>query len=423
MLEKILRKVERLIPKKLYKAGQPLYHWLLALLGAVRYNFPARDIRVIGITGTKGKTTTSELVTGVLEAAGFKVALMNGIRFKIGTDVERNKYKMSMPGRFFVQHFLRRAVDAKCDWVVLEMTSEGAKQFRHKWIALDAFIFTNLSPEHIEAHGSFEAYKQAKLSLTESLGATKKETYLIADRDDEATADFLKCGATHKHTFSIEDLRPFKADHGIEIRVDGSTIYSKLHGAFNVKNILAAITFGKAIGLSTAVLKRGIESVEKVPGRAEQIIASPYEVYVDYAHTADSLKALYESFPTQKKICVLGNTGGGRDTWKRPVMAQVADTFCDEIILTDEDPYDEDPASIIEAMRQAIVDTPTRVIMDRRAAINTALRKAKKGYVVLITGKGTDPYIMRAGGKREPWSDAEVVREEFASIAASKVSS
>lgn len=423
MIEKLLRSTEKLIPKKLYKAGQPVYHWLLALVGALRYSFPARAVRVVGITGTKGKTTTSELVAGVLEAAGYKVALMNGIRFKIGADVERNKFKMSMPGRFFVQHFLRRAVDAKCDWVVLEMTSEGAKQFRHKWIALDAFIFTNLSPEHIESHGSFEKYKQAKLSLMESLGKTSKETFLIANRDDEATADFLKCGATHKLTFSIEDIRPFKADHGIEIRVDGSTIYSKLHGAFNVKNILAAITFGQAIGLGTAVLKRGIESVEKVPGRAEQIIASPFEVYVDYAHTADSLQALYESFPTQKKICVLGNTGGGRDTWKRPVMAQVADTFCDEIILTDEDPYDEDPASIIEAMRQAIVDTPTKVIMDRRAAINTALRKAKKGYVVLITGKGTDPYIMRAGGKREPWSDAEVVREEFASITASKVSS
>lgn len=416
MLERFLRTAQRFIPKNIYTSLQPAYHWLLALAGALRYGFPARRIRVIGITGTKGKTTTTELVASMLEAGGYKVALMNGIRFKIGDTVERNMFKMSMPGRFFVQNFLHRAVAASCDWAVLEMTSEGAKQFRHKWIALDAFIFTNLSPEHIEAHGSFEKYKQAKISLTESLGKTKKETFIIADHDDEATVDFLKCGATHKLTYSIDDVRPFKADHGIEIRIDGCTIYSKLHGAFNIKNMLAAITFGKAIGMSITDIKKGIESLEKIPGRTEQIIATPFEVYVDYAHTADSLQALYESFPNQKKICVLGNTGGGRDTWKRPVMAQVAETYCDTIILTDEDPYDEDPVSIVEAMKQAITSKPVTVIMDRRLAITEALNKAEKGSVVLVTGKGTDPYIMRANGVKEPWSDADVVREVFASI-------
>jgi UDP-N-acetylmuramoyl-L-alanyl-D-glutamate--2,6-diaminopimelate ligase len=415
-METLLRKIEKLIPRKLYRAGQPAYHWLLSLAGAVRYGFPSRQIRIVGITGTKGKTTTSELVAGVLEAAGYKVALANGIRFKIGEEVERNKYKMSMPGRFFVQHFIKRAVDAKCDWIVLEMTSEGAKQFRHKWIALDAFIFTNIAPEHIESHGSFEKYKAAKLSLAESLERKGKETFLITNRNDAASEDFLKINATHTYTFSLDDIRPFKADHGIEMRIDDSTIYSKLHGEFNAKNILAAITFAQAIGISTANIKKGIEAVEKVPGRAEQVISAPFEVYVDYAHTPDSLEALYQSFPTQKKICVLGNTGGGRDTWKRPEMAHIADTYCDEIILTDEDPYDEDPEAIISAMFPAITETPVEVIMDRRSAINTAMRKAKKGTVVLITGKGTDPYIMRANGTKEPWSDAEVVREEFEAI-------
>lgn len=416
MLEQLLRTTEKFIPKKLYRAGQPVYHWLLSLAGALRYRFPSRHIRIVGITGTKGKTTTSELVASVLEAAGYKVALANGIRFKIGEDSERNKYKMSMPGRFFVQHFIARAVAAKCDWLVLEMTSEGAKQFRHKWILLDAFIFTNIEPEHIESHGSFENYKLAKLSLAESLKKQTKTTHLIANRDDELTERFLKLGATHNHTFSIEDVRPYKADHGIELRVDGSTIYSKLHGDFNVKNILAALTFGHAIGISTEALKRGIESVERVPGRTEQVVSAPFEVYVDYAHTPKSLRALYGSFKTQKKICVLGNTGGGRDTWKRPEMARIADEHCDHIILTDEDPYDEDPQAIVDQMRAAIEHTPCDVIMDRRAAINTALRKATKGSVVLITGKGTDPYIMRANGAKEPWSDSEVVREEMASI-------
>ncbi|MEY2641168.1 MAG: hypothetical protein RL150_561 [Candidatus Parcubacteria bacterium] len=416
MLETLLRTTQKIIPKKLYRAGQPLYHWLLALAGAVRYGFPSRHIKIVGITGTKGKTTTSELVAAVLRAAGHKVALANGIHFVIGDTEERNTYKMSMPGRFFVQRFIKRAVDAKCDWLVLEMTSEGAKQFRHKWIFLDAFIFTNIAPEHIESHGSYEKYQEAKLALAASLKKNTKETYLIANRDDELTPRFLAIGAAHNHTFSLDDVRPFKADHGIELRVGGSTVYSKLHGEFNVKNILAALTFGNALGISTAALKEGIESVERVPGRTEQVIATPFEVYVDYAHTPDSLRALYSSFPNQKKICVLGNTGGGRDTWKRPDMAEIADEYCDHIILTDEDPYDEDPDAIIAQMRVAIADTPCDVIMDRRSAINTALRHAQKGDVVLVTGKGTDPFIMRANGTREPWSDADVVREEFASI-------
>lgn len=418
MLETVLRTIQKFIPTKLYRAGQPAYHWLLALAGAIRYGFPSRHIKIVGITGTKGKTTTSELVAAVLRANGHKVALANGIHFVIGDTDERNIYKMSMPGRFFVQRFIKRAVDAGCDWLVLEMTSEGAKQFRHKWILLDAFIFTNIEPEHIESHGSYEKYQEAKLSLAAALKQRAKDTHLIANRDDELTPRFLAIGAAHNHTFSLDDVRPYKADHGIELRVDGSTVYSKLHGDFNVKNILAALTFGHAIGISTEALKRGIESVERIPGRTEQIIAKPFEAYVDYAHTPESLRALYASFGTQKKICVLGNTGGGRDTWKRPEMAAIADEHCDHIILTDEDPYDENPDEIVNQMRTAIIDTPCDIIMDRRAAINTALRRAQPGDVVLITGKGTDPYIMRANGVREPWSDADVVREEFASITA-----
>lgn len=416
MLETILRKTEKFIPRKLYKMGQPIYHWLLALVGAIIYGFPSKKINVVAITGTKGKTTTTELVVGILEAAGLRVAMANGIRFKVADEVTRNKYKMSTPGRFFIQSFLKKAVDARCDWVVLEITSEAAKQFRHKWVYLDALIFTNLAPEHIEAHGSFEKYKEAKLSLTETLSNPNKETFLIVNEDDNASEDFLKKEAGHKIKYSLKDISPIKTESGVEFMLGNSTIYSKLHGAFNAYNILAAVSFAKSIGIFEDQIKKGIESVETVPGRAERIIKEPFEVYVDYAHTPDSLKALYESFPNKHKVCVLGNTGGGRDTWKRPEMAKIADKYCDQVFLTDEDPYDEDPVEIINDMRPHIKDTPLEVIMDRRMAINKAIRSAKKGGVVLVSGKGTDPYIMRANGTKEPWSDAEVVREEFESL-------
>lgn len=417
MLETLLRTTEKFIPKKLYKAGQPVYHWLLALAGALIYRFPSKEIKVVGITGTKGKTTTSELVASILETDGNKVALANGIHFKIGDQETRNMFKMSTPGRFFLQKFLRNAVTEGCDWVVLEITSEAAKQFRHKWIYLDAFIFTNLSPEHIESHGSFEKYKAAKIAITETLGSqVKKETHLIANADDEHGEEFLAQPATHKHPYSLDRIRPLKLEDGVSFRLGDSTVYSKLHGAFNAYNMLAAITFAEAVGIEEKVIKQGIESLEKVPGRAEKIIDDTFSVYVDYAHTPESLEALYSSFPQQKKICVLGNTGGGRDTWKRPAMAKIAEHYCDYIILTDEDPYDEDPKEIVNVMRNAISDSkkPVDVIMDRKLAIDTALQKAKRNWVVLITGKGTDPYIMRAHGVKEPWSDADVVRERFA---------
>ncbi len=418
-MDKILRTIEKIIPKKVYKLGQPFYHYFMAFASAVYYGFPSKKLKIVGITGTKGKTSTTELVASILRSAGYKVALANGIHFVVGEKEKRNLFKMSMPGRGFMQKFLKNALKEKCDWVVLELTSEGSKQFRHKFIELDAFIFTNLQPEHIESHGSFEKYKLAKIKLGEELNK-KPHSILIVNEDDETSKDFLsKVYASKKISYSLESYRPFKSDGSIELRLRTSTIYSKLIGEFNASNIIAAMTFADSIGINEKMIKAGIENVEVIPGRAERIIsAQNFEVYVDYAHTPDSLIALYSSFPNKNKICILGNTGGGRDTWKRPAMAEIAEKYCDNIILTNEDPYDEDPRKIVDEMREAIVEKDVEVIMDRRMAINKALKIAsqKENSVVLITGKGTDPFIMGANGTREPWSDADVVREEFAKL-------
>lgn len=415
-MDKILQTIKKIIPTKLFKLGQPFYHYSIAFLSAVYYRFPSKKLKIVGITGSKGKTTTTELVASILRSAGYKVALANGIHFVTGEKEKRNLYKMSTPGRGFIQKFLKNALKEKCDWVVLELTSEASKQFRHKFIDLDAFIFTNLEPEHIESHGSFEKYKQAKINLGESL-KNKPHSILIVNKDDQNSEDFLKqIEATNKITFSTEDYRPFKSDPSIEIRLKTSTIYSHLLGEFNIKNILAAITFANSIGINEKMIKEGIENIAIVPGRAEKVISAPnFEVFVDYAHTPESLRALYSAFPNKNKVCVLGNTGGGRDIWKRPAMAEIAEQFCDNIILTNEDPYDEDPRKIVNEMNDAILDKDAEIIMDRRVAINKALKIAsqKENSVVLITGKGTDPFIMGPNGTKEVWSDAEVVREEF----------
>ena len=420
-MEKVLRKIEKFIPKKVYRLFQPVYHYSITLLGAMIYGFPAKKIYIVGITGTKGKTSTSEIVNAILEHSGKITALSNGIRFKIGNKSRLNKFKMSMPGRFFMQKFLHDAVKAGCTHAIVEMTSEGSKMFRHKFIWLDAFIFTNLAPEHIESHGSFAKYLKAKVNLADNL-SKKKNTLLIVNEDDAEAQNFLDKNADRKISYSLSNAKPLDLTNGIKMRFDKTTLYSPLPGEFNAYNILAAATFAKEIGISDEIIKEAIENLKQIPGRAQKIEAGQnFEVYVDYAHTKESLEALYKAFPNQKKVCVLGNTGGGRDKWKRPEMAKIAEEYCDEIILTDEDPYDEDPNQIIKEMKSVITQKPVTVIMDRRSAINAALVKAdtinkESESVVLITGKGTDPYIMGPKGTKTPWLDSEVTTEEIKKI-------
>ncbi len=415
-MENILRIIKKFIPRNIFRALSPAYHYLLALLAAVLYRFPSRHIKVVTITGTKGKTSTTEIVNAILEEAGYRTALAGTLRFKVGNEEERNLYKMTIPGRFFVQHFLRRAVKAKCDWVVMEMTSEGARQYRHKFIDFDALIFTNLSPEHIESHGSFENYKDAKLSIARALASSpKRPRIIVANADDQYANEFLATNAETKTTYSLKDAEPYTLEKDKTIlNFMGSPLQAHLSGAFNLSNILAGISFARTIGVSPEVIRRALEKFHGIRGRVERInMGQDFDIIVDYAHTTDSLEKVYEVFQDSRKICVLGGTGGGRDSWKRPAMGSIASAHCDEIILTNEDPYDEDPQKIVSEIMAGINGGKAEIIMDRREAIARALSLAKTGDAVLITGKGTDPYIMGANGTKTEWDDATIAREEL----------
>ncbi len=419
-MESFLSIVRSFIPKSVFHTLQPVYHKTLAALGTLRYGSPAQKLYVVGVTGTKGKSTVTELISAILEEAGYRTALSNTIRFKVGDITEPNLYKMSMPGRFFMQHFLARAVTQQCAVAVVEMTSEGARLHRHAHIALDALIFTNLSPEHIESHGSFEAYRDAKLSLRDALiQSTKPKKVMVANRDDEYGHLFLDVPkAIEAYGYSLKHAEPhIENDRGVLLTFEGISIHSPLVGVFNTYNILAAATFARSFGIGTDIIKRAIEQVALVKGRVEKIEeGQQFTAIVDYAHTVDSLEKLYGAFPKDRKICVLGNCGGGRDVWKRPQMAAIAERYCAEVILTNEDPYDEDPLSIVRDMEAGMVEKKPTIIIDRRLAIRHALHKARAGDVVLVTGKGTDPYIMGKGGSKEPWSDEQVVRDELQSL-------
>jgi len=395
-----------------------LYHFILAFFGALIYRSPSKKIKIIGVTGTNGKTTATEMISKIFEEAEYKVALLNSIRFKIGKEEKINTLRMTMPGHFFVKKFLRQAVDAGCQYAVLEVTSEGIKQYRHKFIDFEAAVFTNLTPEHIEAHGSFEKYREAKGKLFQ---ATKKVH--VINLDDENAKYFLQFPAKKKYTYGLN-----KGD----INTKNTQFKLRLMGEFNIYNALAAICVGLSQGISLDTCKRALEKIEGIPGRMEMIISEPFKVFVDYAFTPNALQKVYKTLsekskfqnPNSKMICVLGSCGGGRDKWKRPVLGELAAKYCDKVIVTNEDPYDEDPMEIIEQVakgaesisvnqRRNQPKSTVLKILDRREAIQKALQLAKPGDIIVITGKGCEPSICLARGKRIPWDDRQIVKEEF----------
>ena len=389
------------------------YHFCWAFLGAFLFGFSGYDknIKIIGVTGTSGKSTTSDLITRILEEpfdsaqgrSNYKVASISTIRFKIGAKEWENKYKMTMPGRFVIQKFLKQAKNAGCKYFVLEVTSEGIRQFRHKFINFDTAVFTNLTAEHIESHGGFENYRNEKLKL---FRATKN--IHVMNADDENAKYFLNIPARQKIKFSIIDAKKY------DFKLN-------LIGDFNVLNALAAISVAKAYGVDFETCKRALEKAKGIAGRMEVVSENP-KIIVDYAHTPEQLEAVYKSLttnyslPTTNLICVLGSCGGGRDKWKRPVLGKIAVKYCREIIITNEDPYDENPLSIMKEIESGFsqIRNPKseirnyKLLLDRKEAIQGAVKSAKPGDVVIITGKGSEPWMCVENGKKIPWDDRQI---------------
>ncbi len=418
-MEKFLTTIRGLIPQRLFKVLQPLYHFSMSYIGAALYGFPSRKLILIAVTGSKGKTTTTELVNSILENAGYKTVLANTLRFKIASRSERNLQKMTMPGRFFLQRLLKNSLKENCTHAIIEMSSEGAKQFRHRFLSIDALIFTNLEKEHIESHGSYENYVAAKLEIAKQLlRSGKKKSLIVLNRGDKEASRFAQLGIADAVWYGLEDAKPYQTSSSSTSFVFRKTpIVTSLVGEFNLLNMLAASTLAEKLLISRENIKKALEEFGGIRGRVEKIsVGQAYDVIVDYAHTPNSLENLYRAFEGKHLICVLSGTGGGRDKWKRPLMGEIADRYCSEIILTDEDPYDEDPRNIVEEISKGITQHQPKIVMDRREAIREALSRAKVGDMVLLTGKGTDPYIMTARGGKIPWDEAAVAKEELLKI-------
>jgi UDP-N-acetylmuramoyl-L-alanyl-D-glutamate--2,6-diaminopimelate ligase len=320
-----------------------------------------------------------------------------------------------MPGRGALQRFLKRAAGLGCEYAVVEVTSQGIAQHRHEFIDWDVAVFLNLAPEHIESHGSFENYRAAKMTFFSSLKNSSKERRLFFVNDGDANRDWF---------ISAAEKVP-----GSEIMRFGAHAPLKnpwFSAGFNRLNAGAASAVAGALGIPPEVSARAFEGFGGVPGRLDFIQKKPFAVIVDYAHTPDSLEAVYKSVRPEelsggkgRLICVLGSAGGGRDKWKRPAMGRVAATYCDSIILTDEDPYNEDPGAILGDIRYGIEETdnprvkPKDVfeILDRCKALRKAVGLARPGDTVIATGKGSETTIHVGRRKKIPWNEKVILEE------------
>jgi UDP-N-acetylmuramoyl-L-alanyl-D-glutamate--2,6-diaminopimelate ligase len=405
----------------------------LADAAAWWYGDPSRDLGVIGITGTDGKTTTSFLAVAALEAAGLSTGLVGTVETKIGAVREAHAEHLTTPGAPDLQQALRAMAQAGNRAVVLETTSHGLATDRVRAVAYDAAILTNLSHEHLEFHGSWEAYRDAKLSLFERLAprAAKQSPApdwprtAVVNADDPSAGAFVgvaqEAGARIV-TYGADaaaDVRLTRVEEdGRRLRVAyesggmPATLELRLAGRFNAMNALAVVALGEGLGLDAAAIRHGLESLERVPGRMEAIDAGqPFGVVIDFAHSPASLQAVLDVLAPVAAarggglIAVFGSAGE-RDIAKRPMMGRIAGERSRLVVVTDEDPRGEDRDAILDEIAAGAEEAGRRrdrdllLIADRSAAIAAAFERARPGDVVLLAGKGHETSIIGPNGPK-----------------------
>lgn len=457
--------MKKLIPQSI----KNIYHLAQAVLANFVYGFPGRNIKVIGVTGTNGKTTTAQMIARILEEAGRKVAMASTINFKIREKEWVNKSKFTTLSSFQVQKFILDAVKAGCEYLVLETSSHSLDQYRVWGIKFDTAVITNVTREHLDYHQTMDEYRRAKLKLF------RKAKTVVVNLDMERSEDFLRFRNERKIAYTCHPERiPSVATDGRSRRISGfldnlpaeqvglgMTVigaenieeginYTKyqilntkfllnLPGRFNVENALAAACVGIAEGINLETIAQALEKIKGIPGRVEYVPNNKgLNIIVDYAVTPDSLEKLYKLILRLKEVRPLsteatqrGRTSiiavfgacGERDRGKRPIMGEIVSRYANFIILTNEDPYHEEPIGIINEIfsgitkKSEIQNLKSKIegvniwrILDRREAIKKALQIAKPGDYVIVTGKGAEE-TMAVGNERLPWNDKKVIME------------
>jgi UDP-N-acetylmuramoyl-L-alanyl-D-glutamate--2,6-diaminopimelate ligase len=408
----------------------------LADLACAFYGYPARQLCTIGITGTDGKTTTSNLISTLLETAGWRDGLMTTANFKITGQEWENATRQSTLEALEIQQFLRRLVDEQVTHAIIEATSHGLVLQRVHGCEFDVGVVTNITHEHLDFHKTIDAYRRAKARLFEMLDPTRDKhrgsrPVAILNRDDVSyevlkpycRVPILDYGIDMPAAVRAVDLDMKASSTTFRVILPDSEcqIETQLVGRFNVSNCLAAIATAYSQGVPIEAIARGLASVKGVTGRMEHIDeGQSFAVIVDYAHTPDSLRKVLTTLRplTRGKLMVVFGSAGERDRQKRPIMGSVAAQLTDFFILTDEDPREEDSEEILREIAAGAEAAGKRqgqdflCIVDRRQAIATAFTHARPGDTILLAGKGHEQSII-IGREKLPWDDRRVAREEL----------
>jgi UDP-N-acetylmuramoyl-L-alanyl-D-glutamate--2,6-diaminopimelate ligase len=414
----------------------------LGTLAAAFYGDPSHSMEIIGITGTDGKTTTTALIDAILAAGGRRTGLMSTVDFKVGQTRWQNNSRFTTLEAPEVQALLARMADEGVETAVVETTSSGLALHRVWGIAYDVAVLTNITLEHLEVHGSKEAYWRAKAMLFEAVDPQRGKNLpfpiphvCVLNADDHSfeyvksfcRAPLLSYGIDREADVRAVDLELGAGGSRFGVRLpDGQAVNveTQLVARYNVANCLAAIAVGYAHGLTPETMARALHEFPGVPGRMERIDAGqPFAVVVDYAHTADSLeKVLSVLRPlTAGRLMVVFGSAGERDRVKRPMMGAVAARLADFAVITDEDPREEDAASILREIAAGADEAGARAdedyvcIVGRRQAIAEAFRRARAGDTVLLAGKGHEQSIF-IGREKLPWDDRQVAREVLTAL-------
>jgi len=413
------------------------YHKMTAVFAAFYYGFPSRKLKVIGVTGTNGKTTVVNLIAKILTENGSKVGMASTVNFQLGATTWMNTTKMSTQSSFFIQKFLRQMVDAGCDYAILEVTSHALTQSRVWGVDFDIALLTNVTGDHIEYHGGFENYLHAKGLLFQNLISSGRKVSVpkvaILNKDDANFDFFDQFLADTKYGYGLSKgncyateikLLPGSTKFLLHVPNDHIEVEVNLPGIPNVYNVLSAACVAINERVPLKVLQKVLTQVEPVPGRYELINeGQPFHVVVDYAHNIDAVSSILKMYKEivagkGRLIVVFGATGGGRDKAKRPVMGKLLHEYADYVILTDDDPYEEDEWQILSMVSEGISRAEGKnfwKIPSRREAIRLALSVARDHDIVLIAGKGAEP-VQMIHGERRDWDDRAVAREILNSV-------
>ncbi len=425
--------VKKLIPKSLFRRVEPYGHLLEAFLVHTLGGFPARQMKIIGVTGTNGKTTTSFMIHRMLLEAGFNVGLMSTVAYGVNEDIRPQIHHMTNVTVPELVKRLKWMKAQKIEWLVLETTSHALAQNRVWGIPYSIVVMTNVTHEHLDQHGTFERYRDAKRKLFKIANRNRNGKQIGIINAEDPSAELFASDIAHPITYGVSkgDLQA----HNVKLTPGGSRyratyqgrelrIECHIPGNFNVYNSLAAAAVGGAVGLTKAEIEKGIAALTRVEGRMDPVNEGQnFDVIVDFAHTPDSFEKLFKDLKpvVEGKLIVMFGSAGRRDEAKRAIQGRLAGEYADEVVITEEDDRDIDGMEIMNMIAGGaeeagkLRDKNLFLVHDRTDAINFTLKRAKKGDTVLLLGKGHEKTIERVDGEHL-WDEIGTARSALKSL-------